>query len=128
MAVIGRMEPDGLVATWAHPAAVGSVTVAGLSAAATYKRGTVLSRNASNKFVITAGAANTAAEVILANDTEVGTTDTVAEVYVSGDFFEPALITASGYTLSEADRLSLKNAGIYIVDGMPAVVPVDDDF
>lgn len=118
MAVIGRMEPDSLVATYAHPAAVGSATLLGLETAATYKRGTVLSRNANDKFVITAGAANTAAEVILANDTEVGTADTVAEVYVSGDFFEPALITASNHALSEADRLSLKNAGIYIVDGI----------
>lgn len=118
--VIGRMDPDELVVTGAHPAAVGSVTVAGLSAAATYKRGTVLARNASNKFVIASGAANTAAEVILANDTEIGTTDTVAEVYVSGDFFEPALVVADEYTLSEADRLNLKNAGIYIVDGMTA--------
>lgn len=118
MAVIGRMEPDNLVATLAHPAAVGSVTVAGLKAAATYKRGTVLARNSSDKFVIASGAANTSAEVIMSCDAEIGTGDTVVEVFVSGDFFEPALILADNYALSEADRLSLKHAGIYIVDGV----------
>lgn len=120
MAVIGRTESDNLLVTYAHPAAVGSVTVAGLAEAKTYKRGTVLARNASNKFVIASGAANTSAEVILAADTEIGTADTEAEVFVSGDFFERGLTLGKGHDLTEADRVSLKNAGIYIVDGMAA--------
>ena len=119
MAVIGRTESDNLLATYAHPAAVGSVTVAGLAKETTYKRGTVLARGADDKFVIAAGTAGTAAEAIMASDTKIGTADTVAEVFVSGDFFEPALVLAEGYSLSEADRLSLKHAGIYIADGMP---------
>lgn len=120
MAAIGRTESDNLLATYAHPAAVGSVTVAGLAAAKTYKRGTVLARNASDKFVIASGAANTSAEVILAADTKIGTADTEAEVYVSGDFFERGLTLGEGHDLTEADRVNLKNAGIYVIDGMAA--------
>lgn len=58
------------------------------------------------------------AEVILAADVDATSADAVAEAYNSGEFFTESLICAEGYVITDADRLNLKNAGIYLVSGL----------
>jgi hypothetical protein len=129
MALIERAEPDNLIATNAHTATVQTVTVK--AGEGDLKRGTVLARNSSDKFVVACTAQTGDAEVILAQDADAtGGSDVIAEVYNSGDFFENALITkeettgtppdevTAPYALTEADRLNLKNAGIYLIAGL----------
>ena len=112
---VERFTPDNLIADDKHTLATGTVTVK--SGEGALKRGSVLMRDANDKFVLADTSAGTA-EVILADDVDATSADTVANVYVSGDFKAESLIVASGYTLAEADKVALKNAGIYIVAGL----------
>ena len=114
--LLERFEHDNLIADDKHTLATGTVTV--LASAGELKRGTVLMRDSNDKFVVADTSAGTA-EVILADDVDAsGASGVVANVYVSGDFKAESLIVATGYTLTEADKVNLKNAGIYIVAGM----------
>ena len=112
---VERFTPDNLIADDKHTLATGTVTVK--SGEGALVRGSVLMRDSNNKFVLADTSAGTA-EVILADDVDATSADTVANVYVSGDFREEHLAVASGYTLAEADKVALKNAGIYIVAGI----------
>lgn len=126
--LLERYEGDNLIATNAHALTSQTVTVAG--GAGELTRGTVLARNTSDKFAPVNTSLTGKAEVILAADVDAsGEDDVIAEVYNSGDFFENALITgadagegeddeATAYVLTEADRLNLKNAGIYVIAGI----------
>ena len=117
MALIEANKPDNLIASTAHTAAVQTVTV--LAGEGDLKRGTVLARNNDDKFEVLDTDATGKAEVILASDTDAsGASDVIAEAYVSGDFVEGALIVDDGYAITEADRLNLKNAGIYLIAGL----------
>lgn len=121
MSLVENYTPDNLIAENIHPLATGTVTV--LSGEGKLSRGSVLMRNSNNKFVLAdedSGTPLGTAEVILADEVDATSADAVANVYISGDFNTDALIVASGYTLSEADRVSLKNAGVYIVNGVSA--------
>ena len=60
------------------------------------------------------------AEVILAEDVPAGTEAVTAPVYVSGDFIIQGLKLEEGVTLSEAGKKSLKDAGIYLTNGITA--------
>lgn len=60
------------------------------------------------------------AEVILAEDVPEGSSNVTAPVYVSGDFIVQGLKLATGVTLSEAGKKSLKDAGIYLTNGIEA--------
>lgn len=117
MALLDTFKSDNLIANNSHAIVGGTVTVK--SGEGKLVRGSVLMRDANNKFVLAAKSAGTA-EVILAADVDATNAAAVAEVYLSGEFFENYLTVAKGYTLTEADRLSLKNAGIYLVAGMEA--------
>jgi hypothetical protein len=112
---VERFAPDSLIADDKHTLATGTVTVK--SGEGALVRGSVLMRDSNDKFVLADTSAGTA-EVILADDVDATSADTVANVYVSGDFKAENLIVASGYTLAEADKVALKNAGIYIVAGL----------
>lgn len=112
---VERFAPDNLIADDKHTLATGTVTVK--SGEGALVRGSVLMRDSNDKFVLADTSAGTA-EVILADDVDATSADTVANVYVSGDFKAEGLIVASGYTLAEADKVALKNAGIYIVAGL----------
>ena len=114
--LIETYKGDNLIATNAHTVTGQTVTVK--SGEGKLQRGSVLMRDSNNKFVLADTSAGTA-EVILATDIDATDADTVAEVYASGDFNANALITADGYTLTEADLVSLKNAGIYISVAIP---------
>lgn len=112
--LVENFRPDNLIADDKHTVATGTVVVK--SGEGALKRGSILMRNSGNKFVLADTSAGTA-EVILADDVDATSADVVANVYVSGDFKAESLIVKSGYTLAEADKVALKNAGIYIVAG-----------
>lgn len=97
------------------------------TAAATYKRGTVLALSAGTagdgKLVIlgsTATANETlTANCILAEDVEVGTTaDVTVLAYRTGHFARNKLAVASGYTLKATDEEELRKAGILLSDAI----------
>ncbi len=111
MSLLESYTPDNLIADNNHALATATVTV--LSGEGKLVRGSVLMRDTNNKFVLADTSAGTA-EVILAEDVDATSADTVANVYVSGDFNTEALTVSSGYTLTEADIVNLKNAGIYL--------------
>lgn len=115
--IASKYDGDNLIATNAH--AVTSQTVTVKSGEGKLERGSVLMRDANDKFVLADTSAGTA-EVILAADCDATSADTIAEVYNSGDFNENAIKVAEGYTLAEADRVSLKNAGIYLMNSVIA--------
>ncbi len=121
MALVETYTPDNLIAGVNHALATGTVVV--LSGEGKLERGSVLMRDANDKFVLANednGTALGTAEVILAEDVDATSADTVANVYVSGDFRTEAVKVASGYTMTEADFVSLKNAGIYLIAGVTA--------
>ena len=118
-----RLESDNILIAGPHHADVGTCVVEALQAEATYKRGTILGRNTAGEVIILDTPAQNdvnVAEFILAQDTVIGTSDTVAEVYKSGDFFEDYLTVAENYTITDADRLNLKKVGIYLQKGVKA--------
>lgn len=114
--LVDSFTPDNLIAGNRHVIAGGTVTVA--NGAGKLARGTVLARNTANKFEAVNAELTGKAEVILASDVDATNADAVAEVYITGDFNSNAVTVATGYTLSEADKLNLKNAGIYLIAEM----------
>lgn len=119
MALIETYTPDNLIADNNQPIHVGTVTIA--SGQGKLERGSVLTRNGSDKFVITASTLRAGGyypEVILKEDADATSADTVAEAYTSGDFKEEALIVDENHTLTEADKADLKKNGIYIKAGL----------
>ena len=117
--IIGRCEADNLIANSAHPLTAQTVVVK--SGEGELKRGSVLMRDSSDKFVMLSSIARTAgatAEVVLARDTDATDVDTVAEVYNSGDFNTNALLVAEGSELTETDVKNLKDAGIYLTESV----------
>ena len=119
-----RFDYDNLIASDRIPVSGGTVTVA--SGEGALKKGSILMRNSSNKFVLaneseTPGTPLGSAEVILAADVDATSADAVAEVFLTGEFFENFLTVAADYTLTEADKVALKNAGVYLVSGLTNV-------
>ena len=98
------------------------------TAAATYKRGTVLALSAGTagdgKLVILGSTATTNETLdqptrILAEDVEVGTTaDVTVLAYRTGHFARNKLAVASGYTLKATDEEELRKAGILLSDAI----------
>lgn len=124
---IATMGADNLISDVYPPADVFSVKIRKGSAAATYKRGTVLALSAGTggdgKLVIlgtTAGTNETlTANAILAEDVTVGTAaDAVAIAYRTGHFNGNALTVATGYTITAADKEALRTAGILLSDAV----------
>lgn len=130
---IDSCEVDNLIAKLSPAAEAVGVTIRKeASAAATYKRGTILALSSrDNKCVIlgtTAQAADTgnslAAEVltpayILADDVEAGTAaDATAVAYRCGNFNRAALTVKSGHKLSAAEEDSLRHYNIILTDMM----------
>ena len=94
-----------------------------LGTAGTLKRGTLLCKSGGSagddKLVIfgTSAVSNETLTPwgVLVDDTDVGTSaDENVLVYVSGHFNELALIVASGATIAEADRNTLRSYGILL--------------
>jgi len=116
MSLVETYNGDNLIAGIQHPAVGGTVVVA--SGEGELERGAVLARNESNEFELLDTASTGAAEVILASDVDATSASATAEVYVSGDFREEALVVGDSYEITENDRLNLKRAGIYLVAGV----------
>ena len=118
---LGSVGYDGLIVANEPVADVFTVTIRKeATAAATYKRGTVLALSAGTagdgKLVILGSTATTnetlTANCILAEDVEVGTTaDATVLAYRTGHF-------ASGYTLKATDEEELRKAGILLSDAI----------
>lgn len=122
---LGSVGYDGLIVANEPVADVFTVTIRKeATAAATYKRGTVLGLSAGDgKLVILGSTATTnetlTANCILAEDVEVGTTaDVTALAYRTGHFARNKLAVASGYTLKATDEEELRKAGILLSDAI----------
>lgn len=122
---LGSVGYDGLIVANEPVADVFTVTIRKeATAAATYKRGTVLALSAGDgKLVILGSTAATnetlTANCILAEDVEVGTTaDVTVLVYRTGHFARNKLAVASGYTLKATDEEELRKAGILLSDAI----------
>jgi hypothetical protein len=110
---------DELIGGTAVAVMTANVTIAKLSAAATYKRGTLLGVvTASGKYAIVDSAATTGekvASVVLAKDIEVGTSDdVVATVYTCGIFNREKLIVKAESDSASAHEEELRKVGIYL--------------
>lgn len=122
---LGSVGYDGLIVANKPVADVFTVTIRKeATAAATYKRGTVLALSAGDgKLVILGSTATTnetlTANCILAEDVEVGTTaDVTVLAYRTGHFARNKLAVASGYTLKATDEEELRKAGILFSDAI----------
>lgn len=122
---LGSVGYDGLIVANEPVADVLTVTIRKeATAAATYKRGTVMALSASDgKLVILGPTATTnetlTANCILAEDVEVGTTaDVTVLAYRTGHFARNKLAVASGYTLKATDEEELRKAGILLSDAI----------
>ena len=126
---LGSVGYDGLIVANEPVADVFTVTIRKeATAAATYKRGTVLALSAGTagdgKLVILGTTATTnetlTANCILAEDVEVGTTaDVTVLAYRTGHFARNKLIFGgSGYALKPADEEALRAAGILLSDAL----------
>jgi hypothetical protein len=124
---LGIVGYDGLIVANEPVADVFTVTIRKeATAAATYKRGTVLALSAGTadgKLVILGSTATTnetlTANCILAEDVEVGTTaDVTVLAYRTGHFARNKLAVASGYTLKATDEEELRKAGILLSDAI----------
>lgn len=122
---LGSVGYDGLIVANEPVADVFTVTIRKeATAAATYKRGTVLALSAGDgKLVILGSTAATnetlTANCILAEDVEVGTTaDVTVLAYRTGHFARNKLAVASGYTLKATDEEELRKAGILLSDAI----------
>lgn len=119
---LGSVGYDGLIVANEPVADVFTVTIRKeATAAATYKRGTVLALPAGTagdgKLVILDSTAT--ASCILAEDVEVGTTaDVTVLAYRTGHFARNKLAVASGYTLKATDEEELRKAGILLSDAI----------
>lgn len=122
---LGSVGYDGLIVANEPVADVLTVTIRKeATAAATYKRGTVMALSAgTGKLVILGSTATTnetlTANCILAEDVEVGTTaDVTVLAYRTGHFARNKLAVASGYTLKATDEEELRKAGILLSDAI----------
>ena len=124
---LGNVGYDGLIVANEPVADVFTVTIRKeTTAAATYKRGTVLALpagTADGKLVILGSTATTnetlTANCILAEDVEVGiTADVTVLAYRTGHFARNKLAVASGYTLKATDEEELRKAGILLSDAI----------
>lgn len=109
---------DELFGGTAVAAMTANVTIAALSAAASYKRGTLLGVvTASGKYAIVDSAATTGekvASVVLAKDIAVGTDDVVATVYTRGIFNREKLVVKAESDSASAHEQELRKVGIYL--------------
>ena len=119
---LGSMDYDGLIADIYPKLVVSGGTIRKLAEAATIKRGTILAKSSGTsgdgKLVVL----GTAANCILCDDVEVGTSDDVTvPVYLTGCFNTNKCIVADSYTMTEADKDALREGGIFFKAAAPAL-------
>jgi len=110
---IGDMEFDGLITDVNPPVLVRGGVLAKLAAAATYKRGTILERNATDNKLYKLGTdSGNIPHSILCDDAEIGTAaDVELPVYTAGCFHSGKVAEATGLTITEEqlDELRMRN-------------------
>ena len=132
MSQIGMFTPDNLIAGNRHPVDIRHVVI---KAGQKLERGTLLEEDIAEpgKYVIRGTGAmaavageesqaadsgaegkTTDAEYILAEDVDASGEDTVGTAYCTGEFAENALIVKEGYEITDSDRKTLRNAGIFL--------------
>lgn len=129
---LGDMEYDGLITDLTPKPQVRGGTIAKLTTATVYKRGTLLAKSAKDGLLHILGEAPPAPasgetadtytpDCILCDDTEVGTTEDVpVDVYVAGCFDPEKVTVASGYTVTQADKDKLRTYSIVFKAATPA--------
>ena len=98
---VGSMEYDKLIAGITPPVKVASGIITKLSVAATYPRGTVLCRSS--------GTGGDGKLKIIGTDADAN-----VAVYVMGCFNEDAMTVDDEYTITQADKDTLRERGIYL--------------
>lgn len=135
MSQIGTFTQDNLIAGNRHPVDIRHVVI---KAGQKLERGTMLEEDTeeSGKYVIRGTSTVSAndpveveesraaeigaegkvadAEYILAEDVDASGEDTVGTAYCTGEFAENALIVKEGYEITDRDRKTLRNAGIFL--------------
>lgn len=129
---LGSMEYDGLITGLNPPIRVEGGTIAKLTTAAVYKRGTLLAKSAADGLLHilgeeppTPGESETAdtytPDCVLCDDTEVGTDEDVpVDVYAAGCFDPEKVTVAEGYTITQADKDKLRAYSIIFKAATPA--------
>lgn len=124
MGKLGDVNYDGLITGLIPATFVGAGVLRKLGAEATYERGTVLAKSdQDNKLVIlgtTAAQGETLVPyAVLCEETTVGTSaDVNAPVYLAGCFNPNKFEVASGYTITEADKDTLRMNNIYLAEAL----------
>ena len=108
---VGSMEYDKLIAGITPPVKVASGIITKLSAAATYPRGTVLCRSSGTGGD---GKLKILGTTAVENETLTPDADANVAVYVMGCFNEDALTVDDEYTITQADKDTLRERGIYL--------------
>lgn len=110
---VKTVEADGLIASGTPAVDAFFVTIAGLAAATTLKRGTVLALNGDGKMIVL-GSGEGTANCVLCDDTAIGTEEVKAVAYRSGHFAVEKLAVADGYTMTATDKEALRAVGILL--------------
>lgn len=113
---VGSCTQDNLIAGSRHPLDICQVVI---KAGQNLKRGTLLEEDTeedteAGKYVIRGTNTDAEPEYILADDVDATAEDTVGTAYRSGEFAENALIVKEKYEITEKDRKTLRNAGIFL--------------
>lgn len=134
MEQVGAFTPDNLIAGNRHPVDICHVII---KAGQKLARGTVLEEDVEEKgkYVILGTLSTTGntsdgdeeetakgvqdnagaeAEYILAEAVDASEEDVVAPAYCAGEFAENFLIVKEGYTITDKDKKSLRNASIFL--------------
>ena len=118
---IGEYKPDGLISDLTPPVQVRARTIGKLSAAATLKRGTIMSIDSATEKLVVLGTSGTTLtpDCILCDDVEVGTEEDVnVAVYTAGCFDMEKCTVAESYTVTSGDYDKLRMRGIVFKSAM----------
>jgi len=117
---IGTNEFDGLITDTVPAVQTRGRTLAGLTAAVTLKRGTVLGVGSDGKCRILAAGNTLTPDSILCDDVTVGTADTTTVVYTAGCFDPDKVTVAADYTMTASNLDELRKRGIVFKAAMAA--------
>ncbi len=109
---IATIEYDNLFYSDDVKAIPAGVTVA--SGQGVLKRGTLLAKTSENKMVVLGSDEGAVADCVLTDEVDATTADADAIAYIQGDFNINELIVAEGYTISQADKDTLRTKNILI--------------
>lgn len=115
---IGEMEYDNLISGMNPVTLVSGGTIAKLTEAATYMRGTVFAKSTNDHMLYILGTQapegdSLTPDCILCDDKDIGTSaDVPTAIYIAGCFNPDKVTVSNGYTMTEADKDKLRERGI----------------